>query len=226
MKMSFQSLLQQDGEDQRWAGNGWGSSHGSHRLRAGAEEASFVQDGVLRNGGGGGGGRGSAGGYRGELVPSLTLNTSGGSGSGSGSGYGADLTLFSPSDLFSPPSRLQQVSSPFNWQSLLGGGQGSGRWQPDTPLSGFAAFGASEPGSEQASLVIAYAQAEENVKRVGGSGDVQNDLCQARDSSGSDGVMSEVEVDPSGEVKEEWTNNVNPEKENWRKFGGMILTFR
>jgi hypothetical protein len=205
MKMSFQSLLQQDGEDQRWAGNGWGSSHGSHRLRAGAEEASFVQDGVLRNGGGGGGGRGSAGGYRGELVPSLTLNTSGGSGSGSGSGYGADLTLFSPSDLFSPPSRLQQVSS---------------------PLSGFAAFGASEPGSEQASLVIAYAQAEENVKRVGGSGDVQNDLCQARDSSGSDGVMSEVEVDPSGEVKEEWTNNVNPEKENWRKFGGMILTFR
>jgi hypothetical protein len=34
-----------------------------------------------------------------------------------------------------------------------------------------------------------------------------------------------VEVDPSGEVKEEWTNNMNPKKKNWRKFGGMIMTF-
>lgn len=40
----------------------------------------------------------------------------------------------------------------------------------------------------------------------------------------SDCVVSEVEVDlVLGEVKEEWVNNVDFEKEIWRKFGGMIL---
>lgn len=223
MKMSFQSLLQQVGEDQRWAGNGWVSSHGSHSLRGGvgAQESLDVDGGVLRNGGGGGGAGGVV--HREESSSALTLNTSGGSGGGSGN-YGAELSLFSPSELFSPPSARQQVSSPFNWQSLLGGQPSGARWQADTAFA--AAFG-SESGIEQASSLIAYASpAEGNVKRVGGSGAVQNDVCQAaHESNASDGVISEVEVDPSSEVKDEWMNNVNPEKENWRKLGGTALAF-
>lgn len=187
-KMSFQSMLQQE-EDQQWGGNnGWGGNGSSHRLKALTDES----DGggaLLKSGGGG---------YH---TASLTFNTASCS-----SGYGADLTLFSPSDLLSPSSR-QVASSPFNWQSLLCGQASNARWQvPDTPLPAFSApFGSDNALNDYG-----------RDKR--GSGDVQNDLRLAHESSASDGVISEVE----GEVKEEWTTNMNPEKEAWRKFGGEI----
>lgn len=210
-------MLQQAEEDQHWGGNGNGwASHGSQRLKA-TEGSSFVQEvdgAALRSGGGG------EGGYRGGFVHPLTVS------SGNCSDFGADLTLLSPSDLFIPSPRqplLQNSSSPFSWQSLLGGGQASARWRPDTSLPGFTTFG-GEPRVEQAKSLNAYALGEKNVRRGGGDGG-QNELCLAHESSAGDGVISEGEADRFGEVKEEWTNNVNSEKENWRKFGGMSLTF-
>jgi hypothetical protein len=143
---------------------------------------------------------------------------------GNRSGYGGDLTLFSPSDLFSssPQQPLQQTSasSPFSWQSLLGG-QPSARWQPDAALHGYSTFGGGQAGVEPANEVnVAYAQGERDVRPRGCGG--QNEQCVAHED---DGVTSEVDADRSGEVKEKWTNNVNAEKENWRKFGGVSLAF-
>jgi len=92
---------------------------------------------------------------------------------------------------------------------LLGGGQASSRWQPDTSFPGFA----TEPRVEQAKSLNVYALGEENARRGG-----QNELGLAHESSAGDGVISEGEPD---RVKEEWTNNVNSVKENWRKFGGI-----
>jgi len=201
-------MLQQE-EDQRygWGGNG---NHGSHRLKAlTSEESGFVQEvdegNVFRSGGG------VAGGYRAELAGNLTLNTA------SCSGYGADLTLFSPSDLFSPSSR-QLVSSPFNWQSLLCGQPNNNvRWHPDTPAFS-AQFGSD---AEHVTTVLndygRRATADNHVKRRSG-----DNLSLAHESSASDGVISEVE----GEVNKEWRSNVNPEKETWIKFGGRILAFK
>lgn len=211
-------LQQAEPEDQRWGanvGNGWGLSHGSQRLKAQEESGGFVQEpdgGLLRSGGDGGGG------YRGGFVEPLSVSRGVNS-----SGFGADLTLFSPSDLFSPsPTHPlhQNSSSPFSWQSLLGG-QASARWPPDSSLSEFATFGA-EPRVEQAKSLNAYAVlGEESVRRGGDGG--QNELRRlAHQSSAGDGEIRGGDAGRSGEVKEEWTNNVNSEKENWRKFGGEI----
>lgn len=227
-------MLQQEPEDQRWGGNGWGGnygSHGSHRLKATTMEDQSVRfvpqevdgaGGVLRSGGGAAGGNNN----RGEFAASLTLNTT----VSCSNGYsGADLTLFSPTDLFSPSSRqlLQQASSPFNWPSLPCGQPTSARWQqPDNAAFPAATtFGSHEAAGieQQASALNDYGRAAaDNVNHDG-----QNDLCLAHESSASDCVVSEVEVDPaSGEVKEEWVNNVDLEKETWRKFGGTILALR
>lgn len=223
--MSYQSLLQQVDDDQRWGGNGsgsgWstrGSTHGSDRLKP-SEGSSLVQEvdgGSSRSAGGGSGGGGGV--YRGSFAAPLAMLST-----GNRSGYGGDLTLFSPSDLFSssPQQPLQQTSasSPFSWQSLLGG-QPSARWQPDAALHGYSTFGGGQAGVEPASEVnVAYAQGERNVRLRGGGG--QNEQCVAHED---DGVTSEVDADRSGEVKEKWTNNVNSE-ENWRKFGGVSLAF-
>lgn len=187
-------MLQQAEEDHRhWESgndsNGWGSSQ---RLKATTEGSSFeVDEGAVRSGGGGG--------YRGGFVDPLTVSN------GNCNGFGGDLTLFSPSDVFSPSPRqpLQQQnssSSPFSWQSLLGG-QASARWQPDAGFPGLRV--------EQAKSLHDYALGEENVRRGG-----QNELRVTHKSS----VVTEEEADRG---KEEWTKNVNSAKENWRKFGGM-----
>ena len=220
--MSYQqSMLQQVEEDQRWGGNGWTGTQGSHgRLKTVEEGLSSLAEevdgaGASRSGGGSGS---EDGGYR-FAAPSM-LNT------GTRSGYGGDLTLFSPSDLFSssPRQPLQQQtgsSSPFSWQSLL-----SGRaqpWQPDAAVHGFAAFGGDQVGVQEVSdvnAVAAYGDGSGNGRPRGGGGSEQ---CLTLED---DGVISEVEADRNGDVKEEWTNNLNSEKENWRKFGGMSQAFR
>ena len=102
--MSYQSLLQQVDDDQRWGGNGsgsgWstrGSTHGSDRLKP-LEGSSLVQEvdgGSSRSAGGGSGGGGGV--YRGSFAAPLAMLDT-----GNRSGYDGDLTLFSPSDLFFP----------------------------------------------------------------------------------------------------------------------------
>ena len=220
--MSYESIMMQqvDDEDQRWGGHGsgsgtgWGSHGGRDRSKA-AGESSAVQE-VDRSASRSGGGSGGEGGYRGGFAATLTLNTA------NRSGNVGDLTLFSPSDLFpaSPQQPLQQAASPFSWQTLLGG-QSSARWQPDAAMQGFAMFEGNQPRVQQASSTVnAYAQGEENVRRVGVGG--QNEQCLAHED---DGVLSEVDVNRSVEVKEAWTENVNSEKEDLRNLGGMSLAF-
>lgn len=90
-------------------------------------------------------------------------------------------------------------------------------------LFGFMMFG-GELRVEQVKFLNVYVFGEKNVRCGGGDGG-QNELCLVYESSVGDGVISEGEVDCFGEVKEEWMNNVNFEKENWRKFGGMSFIF-
>lgn len=110
------------------------------------------------------------------------------------SGFGTDFT----SDLFRQPVQQNSLSAPFSWQSLLSG-QANARWQPDnTSFPGFA----TEPRVDHAKSLNVFALGEENVRRDG-----ENDS-----TSGEGGL-----------VKEEWTNNVKSDKENWRKSGGIRL---
>lgn len=151
--MSYQSTLQQQQQQQQEVVvGGWEGGNGSSRLTTTTTTT--------------------------EVGRGLTLNT-GNLNSNSG-GYGADLTLFSPSDLLSPSSR-QLASSTFNWQSLLcGQASNPARWQvPETPLQ--TAFSAP----------FGIDVEQQNVT-TRGNGDAQIDLCLAHES---DGVVSEVDVE-------------------------------
>lgn len=209
--MSSQGALKQD-EGERWTGNGW--SHWSHVLKP-REDSSFVQDvdGVALRSGRARGGGGDGAGHFGEHVSSLTLST------GSWTDFGADSTLFSPSDSFSPSSQqLLQQSSSLYWQNLLGG-QPNSRWLTRWPSPRFATFG-GEPGTEQAGSLDTFSLAGHEVKR---SDDVQLDVAVAYEINATNGVLSGIEVDRSPEVEIERNSNVNLERDNWKTLGDSMF---